>query len=449
MAVGVAPSAAPPAGCASAWDAGSVGAAAGSAVGAFGSVVSVAAGGAVVAAVVVSAGVVSVAGAGAGSCAEAGSADPSATAAVAKNATPRRPTAPNRFPLAANGVSSGDRMATTFLPQFPRPGKRTLAYERPRGRRGLSFLWIYERGKQKSARLASIGSGIGCHERFLSARVGFARKPFFRTVIVVHQGDVLGGGLKSRAKVRWLGAAGLMSACLVALPGQAMRSTSLRALASATRPSSEGGTATFTVTLSVPDPVRSRDVKASTADGSARGHATTPNGPGRRSPLRRTTSKKTSPFATTQDAARSRGTRRSASTLSESSERDTRRRHGGRRRSRRRLIPDARITRCAVRRRGCAQRRSASASRESTQRLSRSTSRRRRTTDRDSRQRLRRAATGNVTFDPGQTRPEVGQRRDAGRRTRREQRDFTVKLTGGNQSDRRRHSGHRHDRGHR
>jgi hypothetical protein len=43
---------------------------------------------------------------GGASCANAGRVDQSATAAVAAKATPKRRTRTNRFPLAANGVSS-------------------------------------------------------------------------------------------------------------------------------------------------------------------------------------------------------------------------------------------------------------------------------------------------------------------------------------------------------
>jgi len=59
-----------------------------------------------VSAVAVSAGALSAEDDGEASSANAGMACPSAIAAVAINATPRRPTRTNRFPLAANGVSS-------------------------------------------------------------------------------------------------------------------------------------------------------------------------------------------------------------------------------------------------------------------------------------------------------------------------------------------------------
>ena len=75
-------------------------------------------------------------------------------------------------------------------------------------------------------------------------------KPFFRTVIVVHQGDVLGGGLKSRAEVRWLGAAGLMFACLVALPGQAGADDPLPTISVNDVSKPEGQTLDFKFTLS-------------------------------------------------------------------------------------------------------------------------------------------------------------------------------------------------------
>ena len=50
----------------------------------------------------------------------------------------------------------------------------------------------------------------------------FARKPSFRTVIVLHRGDVLGGGLRStRGNVRWLVAAGLALGVPDRVAGQA------------------------------------------------------------------------------------------------------------------------------------------------------------------------------------------------------------------------------------
>ena len=64
---------------------------------------------------------------------------------------------------------------------------------------------------------------------------------------MVHQADVLGGGLSSRAKVRWLGAAGLMLACLVALPGQASADDPAFSVAAAS--GAEGDSVSFTVTF--------------------------------------------------------------------------------------------------------------------------------------------------------------------------------------------------------
>lgn len=54
-------------------------------------------------------------GGGGASCANADWARPSAAATVAKNARPTGTSPPDRFPLAANGVSSSDRMATWCL----------------------------------------------------------------------------------------------------------------------------------------------------------------------------------------------------------------------------------------------------------------------------------------------------------------------------------------------
>jgi hypothetical protein len=111
---------------------------------------------------------------GGASCANAGRVDHSATAVVATKATPKRRARTNRFPLAANGVSSRWPVwPPPFLPQFAQSSKGTLTYERLRRRRSLSFLWIYERRKQKSARDASIGRPAGRHECRLSTRVGF------------------------------------------------------------------------------------------------------------------------------------------------------------------------------------------------------------------------------------------------------------------------------------
>ena len=62
---------------------------------------------------------------------------------------------------------------------------------------------------------------------------------------------MLGGGLRSRAKVRWLGAAGLLLACLVALPGQAGADDPLPTISVndvVTKP--EGQTLDFKFTLS-------------------------------------------------------------------------------------------------------------------------------------------------------------------------------------------------------
>ena len=61
---------------------------------------------------------------------------------------------------------------------------------------------------------------------------------------------MLGGGLKSRAKVRWLGAAGLMFACLVALPGQAGADDPLPTISVNDVSKPEGQTLDFKFTLS-------------------------------------------------------------------------------------------------------------------------------------------------------------------------------------------------------
>ncbi len=79
----------------------------------------------------------------------------------------------------------------------------------------------------------------------------FTRKPSFRTVIVLHRGDVLGGGLRStRGNVRWLAAAALASACLLVVAvGQASADPDQKLSISGPETVNEGDQVEYTVSL--------------------------------------------------------------------------------------------------------------------------------------------------------------------------------------------------------
>jgi hypothetical protein len=102
-------------------------------------------------------------GGGGASCANADWARPSAAATVAKNARPTGTSPPDRFPLAANGVSSSDRMATWCLTavlsskQLHSYMRRAPAAPRPFAPLGASG------GNTNPSRRCNIGTLAGTH----------------------------------------------------------------------------------------------------------------------------------------------------------------------------------------------------------------------------------------------------------------------------------------------